>query len=139
VSGDVDLRGVTAKVVRAKTTNGDVNYDGLIDPAGRYEFATHSGDIRLHVPRDASAQLTMSTWSGSITPGFPITLKPGEHGIGASNAKRFTSISARRGPHAAETFSGDITISANGRAPATDGNQHPMHHIMLTLTPGTDQ
>ncbi|HTE44717.1 MAG TPA: DUF4097 family beta strand repeat-containing protein, partial [Gemmatimonadaceae bacterium] len=56
VSGDVDLRGVTGRVIRIKTTNGDVGYDGLIDPAGRYEFASHSGDIRLHVPRDASAQ-----------------------------------------------------------------------------------
>ena len=34
VSGDIDLRGVTAKSVRAKTTSGDVTYDG-IDRPGR--------------------------------------------------------------------------------------------------------
>ncbi|MEP6493744.1 MAG: DUF4097 family beta strand repeat-containing protein [bacterium] len=116
VSGDVELRGITGKVVRVKTTNGDVNYDGLIDPAGRYEFGSHSGDITLHVPRDASAQLTVSTWSGGIDSQFPITLKPGEHGIGASNAKRFTfEIGGGAARIAAETFSGDITISSNGR------------------------
>ncbi len=53
-SGDITLRGVTAKLVRAKTTSGDVVFDGTIDPAGRYEFTSHSGDVRLHVPRDAS-------------------------------------------------------------------------------------
>jgi DUF4097 and DUF4098 domain-containing protein YvlB len=116
VSGSVELRGVTAKVVRAKTTNGDINYDGLIDPAGRYEFGTHSGDVRLHVPREASAQLTVSTWSGGIDSQFPITLKPGEQRIGASNAKRFTfDIGGGAARITAETFSGDITISANGR------------------------
>ena len=43
VSGDIELRGVTAKLVRAKTTSGDVTYDGLIDPAGRYEFGVALG------------------------------------------------------------------------------------------------
>jgi DUF4097 and DUF4098 domain-containing protein YvlB len=116
VSGEVELRGVTAKLVRAKTTSGDVTYDGIIDPAGRYEFVAHSGDIRLHVQRDASAQLTVSTWSGSIDSDFPITLKPGEHGIGKTTSKRFTfEIGAGAGRITAESFSGDITISSNGR------------------------
>jgi DUF4097 and DUF4098 domain-containing protein YvlB len=116
VSGDVELRGVTAKQVRAKTTSGDVTFDGLIDPAGRYELATHSGDVRLHVQRDASAQLTVETWNGGVTSEFPITLKPGEHGIGSGNAKRFTfAIGGGAARISAETFSGDITISSNGR------------------------
>ncbi|MGH9888479.1 MAG: DUF4097 family beta strand repeat-containing protein, partial [bacterium] len=66
VSGDVDLRGIAAKIVRAKAVSGDVTFEGVIDPAGRYELNSHSGDIRLRIPRDASAQLTVSTWSGSI-------------------------------------------------------------------------
>ena len=116
VSGEIELRGVTAKLVRAKTTSGDVTYDGIIDPAGRYEFVAHSGDIRLHVQRDASAQLTVSTWSGGIDSDFPITLKPGEHGIGKSTSKRFTfEIGGGAARITAETFSGDITISSNGR------------------------
>jgi hypothetical protein len=45
VSGDVELRGVTAKQVRAKTTSGDVTFDGLIDPAGRYERAAHRRNV----------------------------------------------------------------------------------------------
>jgi DUF4097 and DUF4098 domain-containing protein YvlB len=115
VSGDIQLRGATAKTVHAKTTSGDVTYDGLIDPAGTYEFATHSGDVGLHVQRDASAQLTVSTWSGTIDSEFPITLRPGEHGIGSGTSKRFTFVIGGGAARvSAETFNGDITISANG-------------------------
>jgi DUF4097 and DUF4098 domain-containing protein YvlB len=116
VSGEVELRGVTSKLVRAKGTSGDVTFDGVIDPAGRYDLSTHSGDVRLHVQRDASAQLTVETWSGGVNSDFPITLKPGEHGIGSSKAKHFTfTIGGGAARINAVTFSGDITISSNGR------------------------
>ena len=115
VSGDIQLRGVTSKDVHARTTSGDVTFDGLIDPTGRYEFATHSGDVGLHIQRDASAQLTVSTWNGSIDSEFPITLRPGQHGIGSATSKRYTfEIGGGGARLSADTFSGDITISANG-------------------------
>jgi len=120
VSGDVELHGVTAKIVRAKTTSGDVTFDGLIDPAGRYELVAHSGDVSLNIQKEASAQLTVSTWNGGIDSQFPITLRPGEHGIGSSTGKRFTfEIGGGAARITAETFSGNITISSNGRG-ATD-------------------
>jgi DUF4097 and DUF4098 domain-containing protein YvlB len=116
VSGEVSLRGISSKLVRARTTSGDVTYDGIVDPSGRYELSAHSGDLRLHIPRDASAQLTVSTWSGGINSDFPITLKPGEHGIGLTTTKRFTfQIGGGAARITAETFSGDITVSSNGR------------------------
>jgi DUF4097 and DUF4098 domain-containing protein YvlB len=116
VSGDIDLLGVTSKSVRAKTTSGEVTFDGLVDPNGRYDLSSHSGDIRLRVQRDASAQLSVSTWSGGVDSQFPITLKPGQQRIGTLNAKRFTfEIGNGAARITAETFSGDITISSNGR------------------------
>lgn len=124
VSGDLDLRGMTAKVVRAKTTSGDVTYDGIVDPAGRYELTSHSGDIRLHIPRTTSAQLTVSTWNGDIDSEFPITLEPGEHGIGSAMAKHFTfAIGGGAARISADTFSGDITISSNGRGARSPASQ----------------
>ena len=115
VSGSVELRSVTGKTIRAKTTSGDVRFDGVIDAAGRYDFITHSGDVEMHVQRDASAQLTISTWNGGITSDFPITLRPGEHNIGSFNGKRYTfEIGGGDARIAAETFSGDITLAANG-------------------------
>lgn len=115
-SGDITLRGITAKLVRAKTTSGDVIYDGTIDQSGRYDFSSHSGDVELHVPRDASAQLTVSTWNGEIESDFPMTLKPGDHSIGSSTSKQFTfAIGGGNARISAETFSGDVTVSSNGR------------------------
>src|SRR5262249_52560672 len=110
------LRAVTGKTVRAKTTSGDIRFDGLIDAAGRYDFTAHSGDVEMHVQKDASAQLTVSTWNGGIASDFPITLRPGDHNIGSGMGKRSRfEIGGGGARSTAETFSGDVTIAANGR------------------------
>jgi DUF4097 and DUF4098 domain-containing protein YvlB len=115
VSGSIDLTNAVGRLVRAHTTSGDLSYEGSIDPSGRYELSAHSGDIRLGIPSNASAQLSVSTWSGTLDSDFPITLRPGEHGIGSGQAKRFTfDIGGGAARIDAETFSGDITISSRG-------------------------
>jgi DUF4097 and DUF4098 domain-containing protein YvlB len=111
VSGDVDLRDVVVKQVRAHTTSGDVSFTGQIIDGGRYEFNTHSGEIVLALPADIGAQLSVSTFNGGIDSDFPITLTPGVHGIGTSQAKRLNFTVGRGGARiSAETFSGDITL-----------------------------
>ena len=116
VSGDVDLRGVAAKSVRAKTTSGEVRFEGSIDPSGRYDFASNSGGIGLRIPRDASAQFTVSTWSGAIDSQFQILLRPGEQSIGVTKSKRYTfEIGGGGARITVEAFSGDINISSSGR------------------------
>lgn len=115
VSGDLTLAHVTSQSVDAQSTSGDITFDGGIDPAGRYSFVTHSGDVSLDIPAAASAQLTVSTWSGSIDSDFPITLQPGEHDIGVETGKRFTfSIGGGEARIRAESFNGDITIRRHG-------------------------
>jgi DUF4097 and DUF4098 domain-containing protein YvlB len=115
VSGSIELHNAAGRYVRSHTTSGDLTYEGSIDPAGRYEFSAHSGDIRLSIPSEASAQLSVSTWSGALESDFPITLRPGEHGIGSGQAKRLNfDIGAGAARISAETFSGDITISSRG-------------------------
>jgi DUF4097 and DUF4098 domain-containing protein YvlB len=116
VSGDIDLRSVVARYVRAKSTSGDVTYDGAVDGTGRYELGSHSGSVYLTIPQGTGALLTIATYSGSIESDFPITLKPGEHGIGSS--KRFTfEIGKGDARVSAESFSGDITIRSRDRRP----------------------
>lgn len=115
VSGSIELRNAAGRYVRSHTTSGDLVYEGSIEPTGRYELSAHSGDIRLGIPSNASAQLSVSTWSGTLDSDFPITLRPGEHGIGSSQAKRFTfDIGGGAARISAETFSGDITIGSRG-------------------------
>lgn len=116
VSGDIDLRNVIARYVRAKSTSGDVTFDGTIDNTGRYELGSHSGSVYFTIPQGTGALLTVATYSGSIESDFPITLKPGEHGIGSS--KRFTfEIGKGDARVSAESFSGDITIRSAARRP----------------------
>jgi DUF4097 and DUF4098 domain-containing protein YvlB len=111
VSGDIDLRDITAKQIRTHTTSGDVSFVGQILEGGRYEFNTHSGEITLSLPADIGAELSVSTFNGGIESDFPITLKAGEHGIGSSQAKRLNfSVGHGTARISAETFSGDITL-----------------------------
>lgn len=115
VSGSIELRNADGRYVRSHTTSGDLLYDGAINPSGRYELVTHSGDVRLAIPANTGAQLSISTWSGAIDSDFPITLKPGEHGIGSGQAKRFTfEIGNGAARVTAESFSGDVSIMSRG-------------------------
>ena len=116
VSGDIDLRAVIAKYVRARSTSGDISFDGTIDSTGRYELGSHSGGVYLTLPQNTGAVFTVSTYSGSIDSEIPITLTPGEHGMGSS--KRFTfSVGKGDARISAESFSGDITIRTRSRRP----------------------
>jgi DUF4097 and DUF4098 domain-containing protein YvlB len=116
VSGDLQMRDIQTKQVRTHTTSGDVSFFGTIMEAGRYEFTTHSGEVSLHLPADVGAQLSVSTFNGGIESDFPITLKPGEHGIGASQAKRLNfTLGQGSARIIAETFSGDITLTSTAR------------------------
>ncbi|PYP80905.1 MAG: hypothetical protein DMD35_03625 [Gemmatimonadetes bacterium] len=116
VSGDIDLKDVVSKVVRTHSTSGDLEFGGTIVSTGRYEFTTHSGEIRLTLPANVGAQLSLSTFSGEIDSAFPITLTPGTHGIGASQAKKLNfSLGQGTARIMAETFSGDVTLSSTGQ------------------------
>lgn len=115
VSGGIELRNAVGRYVRSHSTSGDLVYEGIIDPSGRYELSAHSGNIKLSIPSNSSAQLSVSTWSGAFESDFPVILRPGEHGIGSGQAKRFTfDIGDGEARISAETFSGDVSISSRG-------------------------
>ncbi|MDB4882841.1 MAG: hypothetical protein JWL95_1607 [Gemmatimonadetes bacterium] len=118
VSGDIELRDVDSKQVRTSSTSGDLAFAGAIVSGGRYEFTTHSGELRLQLPANVGAQLSLSTFSGEIDSDFPITLKAGEHGIGSSQAKKLNfALGQGTARIIAETFSGDVTLSSTKRRP----------------------
>jgi DUF4097 and DUF4098 domain-containing protein YvlB len=116
VSGDITLSDVVSRQIRTHSTSGNLDFGGTIVSAGRYEFTTHSGELRLTLPADVGAQLSLSTFSGEIESAFPITLTPGAHGIGSSQAKKLNfSLGQGSARIIAETFSGDVTLSSTGR------------------------
>ena len=116
VSGDLGLADIIARVVRTHTVSGDISFAGSITNGGRYEFETHSGEIELHLAPDVGAELTVSTYSGSIDSEFPITLKAGDHTIGMAQAKKLAFTLGKGSARiTAETFSGDITLVSSRR------------------------
>lgn len=81
VSGDLTLHNVRSKYVRAESVSGSVEFDGRTEAGGRYDFASHSGDVRLLLPSALGAMISVETFSGTIDSDFPITLQPGQrHG-----------------------------------------------------------
>lgn len=116
VSGDLTMRDVNATQVRTHTTSGDVSFSGQVQGDGRYEFNTHSGDVHLVLPPDVGAQLSISTFNGSIDSDFPVTLRAGEHGIGANQAKRLNfTLGQGSARIVVGTFSGEISLSSTAR------------------------
>ena len=115
VSGDIRLVGVQSKAVRTETVSGEISYAGTIEPSGRYSFESHSGTLRLTIPRNAGAQFSVETFSGSIDTDFPVTIPAGSKR--REGHMEFT-IGDGRARVTAQTFSGEIEIS-NGSGSTT--------------------
>jgi DUF4097 and DUF4098 domain-containing protein YvlB len=114
VSGDVVVRKSWSKIVRLETTNGTIQFESEIMPEGRYEFVTHDGAILLALPKLASAQIGITTWSGKVESEFPITLRPG-FSADSVGTKRYTfTLGQGSARITAETFSGEVNITSSG-------------------------
>ena len=108
VSGPIRLSGINGKLVHASTVSGSIHFSGAVDPAGRYEFESHSGTIRLALPANTGARLSLETFSGSFRSDFPVTLGGNDGpGPGRSGEARIGRGNARI---EAQTFSGSILI-----------------------------
>src|SRR6185437_13466187 len=115
VSGSVLLTGVQSSHVTAETVSGNVTFAGSIDPAGSYDFSTHSGRVQMAIPDGSSATLQLETFSGRITSAFPITLQPGEiSGMSRRGKKMDFTIGKGGARITASTFSGNIIIDKGG-------------------------
>lgn len=111
ISGHGYVTGAQARAVRMETVSGDLSYAGTYDPAGTYDFRAHSGDIRLALPADVGAIVSMDTFSGDVRTDFPLTIQPGDtDGAGPSRHHIDTTI-GKGGAHITlSTFSGDIQL-----------------------------
>ena len=110
VSGEMTVARADLKSLRTETVSGEVAYDGTLDPQGRYEFHSQSGDIRLRLPASTGGIVRVETFSGSVDSDFPMTMQPGEHGMG-EHPKRLEFTFGKGGARlTVETFSGDINI-----------------------------
>lgn len=109
VSGNIRMAGIQSKDVRTETVSGDIIYNGTIEPSGRYGFESHSGTLRLNIPRGAGAQFSVETFSGDLQTDFPVTIS-GRTAIRREGRVEFT-IGDGRAKVTAQTFSGSIMIN----------------------------
>ena len=108
VSGEIVLDRITSKSVRGVTVSGEIDFQGTIAPDGRYELNSHSGDVRVSLPDNVNAIVSVSTFSGEIDSDFPLTLEPGDR------RPQHQQFQFRIGSGGAriqlESFSGDIYL-----------------------------
>ena len=106
VSGSVTLEDVTSERVDAQAISGNVSYMGSLAPNGRYEFTSHSGNVRIAVDGRTGFQLEATSFSGGISTDLPLT---GEGG------KRPRSLRGKFGDGSAilelTSFSGSINLT----------------------------
>ncbi len=75
VSGDVRLSGSQIERLEAKSLSGNIEFDAPLTKNGRYEFTSHSGDVRIILSGNTGFELDADTFSGNVRSDVPITLR----------------------------------------------------------------
>jgi DUF4097 and DUF4098 domain-containing protein YvlB len=120
VSGTISLVGIQSRSVRSETVSGNILYTGSIESGGNYDFESHSGTVRLNIPRGSGARVSVETFSGDVDTNFAVLRQPGEQGKQRGSFE-FTIGDGRARINAA-TFSGPIIINNRDSAPTTRRN-----------------
>lgn len=117
-SGDLHVRGEGITRLGAETMSGDVQVDGQLTDDARVRIGTHSGDVTVRLPGDARGRIELSTVTGELNAGGPLTLQPGSStgARGGRNTRRFDIGGG--GPLTLDitTFSGDVRLLRGPRA-----------------------
>lgn len=97
VSGNVRISGVQIERVEASCVSGNIEFDSPLSKGGRYEFTSHSGDVRIALSGGTGFELDADTFSGSVRSDLPITLRTLGREDRARGRGRGTSNRAIRG------------------------------------------
>ena len=108
VTGDVRLMGVEVERARLESMAGDLDYSGRLARSGRYEFQTHSGDIRLSPSGNPGFDLQATSFSGALRSEY--TLKAQQDDARAPNESMHGTFGDASAAVTAQSFSGDILI-----------------------------
>ncbi len=67
----LDQTNLNGQVTISTGGMGTITYNGALDPRGKYQFTTESGDIDLTVPMNSAMQLKVAQKSGHYSSDFP--------------------------------------------------------------------
>ena len=108
VTGDVRLIGVEVDRARLESMAGDLDYAGRLARSGRYDFQTHSGDIRVSPSGNPGFDLQATSFSGALRSEYALkAAQPDARAPGQSLNGTFGDASAAI---TAQSFSGDVLI-----------------------------
>lgn len=113
-SGDVSVSGERIVRFAAESMSGDIQFDGLLTTDARVQISTHSGDVTVRLPDGARGELSLSTFTGELIAGGPLTLLPGESSAArrGRNVRRY-ALGSGQGPGLLldiTTFTGDVRL-----------------------------
>jgi len=112
-SGNVRMIDVDSDRAIVRSVTGDIDFTGRVSRNGRYEFQSHSGDVRVTPTGPQGFSVEASTFSGDIRSAYPLTLQ-GELTRGFSPRGLNRRIRGSFGDGGAtlslQSFSGDIVI-----------------------------
>lgn len=75
VSGDVRLIGSEIERLEAKSISGNIDFEAPLSKGGRYEFNSHSGNVRIVLSGNTGFELDADTFGGSVRSEVPVTLR----------------------------------------------------------------
>jgi hypothetical protein len=115
VTGNVRVDDLQADRLAVRAVNGNIEYAGDVARSGRYEFVTHSGDIRLMLSGATGFEVQANSLSGTVRSDFPITRRSEAGAEGRRGGATARGLRGEFGDASAmlvlRAFSGNISMS----------------------------
>ena len=111
VNGDVRLSDVEANRARLQTTAGDIEYTGPLSRSGRYEFVTHSGNIRVTPSGGSGFDLEAYSFTGDVRSDYDLRRSSGRTPAARPTERMMRGTFGDAGAAlTVRSFSGDILL-----------------------------
>jgi len=114
ISGDLQMTNVESDRTFVKSISGSIDFSGSMAKNGRYEFSTHSGDLRVTPQGATGFSIEASTFSGDLRSDFPLTLQGNPPNRANFRARNGGPLRGTFGDGGAlltlQSFSGSITV-----------------------------
>ena len=112
VSGNVRMDDVQSDRLMARAVNGNIDYAGDLARSGRYEFISHSGDIRLMLSGATGFEVQANSFSGNVRSDFPVNRRAGAEGGGGVTPRGIRGVFGDASAMLVlRAFSGNISIA----------------------------
>ena len=112
VSGNVRMDDVQSDRLMARAVNGNIDYAGDLARSGRYEFISHSGDIRLMLSGPTGFEVQANSFSGNVRSDFPVNRRAGAEGFGGVTPRGIRGVFGDASAMLVlRAFSGNISIT----------------------------